>query len=346
MKNRFFIFFLLLIPVLLMGKGSVSFTVQKPAEVDIPGNIKTIVIVNRTMTENTRRNVTLNVLEGILTGEGVSTDNQGAQACMNKIFNGLNNSGLIKAVMATETLTGNQSANLPAMLSWEQVNEICRKYGADALIAIEAFDSDYITLDAKKESSTSDDGTTTTYYTIQGTAKVSAGFRFYDLSTRTVADEYVFEHKDTWKAKGNTAMEAYGHLSDRKDAIMAVSRQAGNIYSKRIIPSWYRVTRTVYNKPKKLRPMQEGWRLSNVAKWEEAIKAWERAIPEAKKDKHAGWAAYNIGVAYEVLGQLKTAAEWASKSWVDFGWKDGKNYSDELRRRIREEESVRRQNEN
>ena len=84
-----------------------------------------------------------------------------------------------------------------------------------------------------------------------------------------------------------------------------------------------------------------GVRRSEVADWNGAIEAWSKVL-NAKR-RIAGRATFNIAVAYEVLGDLEKAKEWAAKSYTDFREKRGNDYYNDLVYRIREEAEIRRQ---
>ena len=83
--------------------------------------------------------------------------------------------------------------------------------------------------------------------------------------------------------------------------------------------------------------MIEGVRKSEVADWNGAIESWEKAIEKGKKDKDKGRAAFNIAVAYEVLGDLDKALEWAAKSYTEYEEKDANDYHRALKNRISNE---------
>ena len=83
--------------------------------------------------------------------------------------------------------------------------------------------------------------------------------------------------------------------------------------------------------------MGAGVRRSEVADWAGAIESWTRVVETGKK-KHAGRAALNIAVGYEVLGEIEMAKEWASRAYVDFEEKEAEDYYDALLNRIRLED--------
>jgi tetratricopeptide (TPR) repeat protein len=99
------------------------------------------------------------------------------------------------------------------------------------------------------------------------------------------------------------------------------------------------VRREFYNKPKKSKYIQQGVRKSEVADWEGAIESWMKVFDSKdKKDKKAvGKAAFNIAVAYEVLGDLEKAKEWAAKAYTEYEDNEANDYYRKLQDRIREE---------
>ncbi len=76
--------------------------------------------------------------------------------------------------------------------------------------------------------------------------------------------------------------------------------------------------------------------------WNEAINQWKIGLKKAGK-KEAGYLAYNIAIAYEVLGEYGTALTWAQDSYTKYGDKNGRAYVWDLQRRINEEVALNKQ---
>ena len=52
--------------------SSVLVSIQKPADISLPQDIKTVVVANRSIP--TKKNLAGNILEGLVSGEGIGTD--------------------------------------------------------------------------------------------------------------------------------------------------------------------------------------------------------------------------------------------------------------------------------
>ena len=81
---------------------SVSFNVTRPAEIAMPAAAQTILLVDRTKFKNQ----TLNVIEGILTGELPGDDRFAVQEAMNALKNTLYNSPRFNVKVSPERLEG------------------------------------------------------------------------------------------------------------------------------------------------------------------------------------------------------------------------------------------------
>jgi hypothetical protein len=265
-------------------------------------------------------------------------DEQGIQHTMSGIVELTLNSPRFTIERATEKYIGETSGTIfPDALPWEVVENLCNKYKADAVIAVETFDSDYIiTNGTKNVEKTDPDGNKikVTEFTVQGVGLVNIGIRMYDPRERTIADQYQFSEQMKWDAQGGSVAAAAQGIIDKVDAINKVCYKAGEVYARRINPTYYVVKRYFYNKPKKNKYLIEGVRKSEVADWEGAIVSWEKAIEKGKKDKDKGRAALNIAVAYEVLGEMGKALEWAARSYTEYGEKDANDYHRTLKKRI------------
>jgi hypothetical protein len=78
------------------------------------------------------------------------------------------------------------------------------------------------------------------------------------------------------------------------------------VYGARISPTWYTVHREFYKKIKKDANFATGSRRAQVNDWNGAVEAWSRAA-QSRNAKVAGRAAFNLALAYEVLGDLDNA---------------------------------------
>lgn len=326
--------------LLFTNSAWVNLTLIRPSEIMLPDYIKTIAIVNRTVQEENPRNK----LEQVLTGEFFNQDEQAVKQVMEGFIGAC--AGLERYVtVRTEEAYGSDGTKttFPSTMDWDQVTEICNKYQTDAILAIEIFDSDFIVTHSPVKIDTRNElglPIVRLEYHAVGVAVINFGVRLYDAVNHVIMDEYQTTHKMNFEANGGTIQAAINQMLDKVQAVNRVSFDAGFRYASRITPTYYRVTRYFYNKPKgKLGP---GVRMSEVADWNGAIDAWMPVVQTGKR-KHAGRAAFNIAVAYEVLGDLELAKEWASKAYTQFRDKDADNYYRVLSNRIREENIVNEQ---
>jgi NADP-dependent 3-hydroxy acid dehydrogenase YdfG len=137
-----------------------------------------------------------------------------------------------------------------------------------------------------------------------GVTVINFGIRLYDAVNRVILDEYQTTRRLNFDAQAGTLQAALNQLLDKVEAINRASFAAGFFYGQRITPTYYQVTRYFFNNPKK--ELGTGVRYSEVADWQSAINAWMKVVDNGKR-KHAGRAAFNIAVTYEVLGDLEQA---------------------------------------
>ena len=220
-------------------------------------------------------------------------------------------------------------------MSWNEIGNICRRYNTDAVLVLEGYDTDFIVTKGKKE-----DGAEGKNFYAKGVGSINMSIRLYDNKNHTMADEYTFNNRSTWDASAGSADDAVKALIGRQQAIEAISKEMAFAYTQRITPTWYNVKRYFYNKPNKSKDLMKGVRQSGVADWEGAIESWKKVVAKPKKEKYAGRAAYNIAVAYEVLGDLEKAKEWASVAYADYGDKRSDDYYRILQDRINDENTV------
>jgi hypothetical protein len=311
-------------------KSHLSFNALQPSPVTLPEHVKTLALVNRTLPQNTKANV----VEGILTGEGMYEDKSGVTSAFAGLNTVLRNSPRYQIKQTTENLPGSGTGTLfPAPLSWQEVNRICEAYQADAICTIETYDTDVQIIPGVRIL-TGNDGLIPrgTQFKVDLRAEVKIGFRVYDPAVRSIQDEFRFTHQLLWTAGGLTPEGAIAALIEKRAATDRVSYLIGEQYASRITPIWIRLHRTYYNKGG--RPeMKQAYRMAYVNDWEGAAQIWEMIV-NTSTGKTAGRAAYNRAIAAEVMGRLEEAKFWASKAYTIYGDKLARDYNQILDRRI------------
>ena len=340
MKNLKLVFIMASVLMLFSGSAWVNLTLVRPSEIMLPDDIRTIAIIDRSQ----RAETPVSKLEEVVTGEFFKQDEQAVFRLAEGFINACSSIDRYVTIKTSEKYTGDGTKNeLPSLLDWNEVKDICSRYEADAVMSIETFDSDFILTNLPVNTETRNELgqlISQLHYRASGVAVIRLGIRIYDSKSMTILDEYQTTYKMNFEGQGINLQDAVNQIIDKTEAVKRAGYEAGFIYGGRITPTYYQVTRYFYNKPKKA--LGAGVRRSEVADWTGAIESWSRVV-ETGKRKHAGRAALNIAVGYEVLGDLEKAKEWASRSYVDFEEKEAENYYDVLVDRIRMEDVVEEQ---
>ena len=325
------------------GPGKhVSFNITQPAEITMPSEANTILLIDRTKFNNEL----LNTLEGLLTGELPADDKAAAQEALNSLKKELDNSPRFQVKILPDRFNGNSMTTaFPDALSWEFINQLCIANQADIIVALEVFDSNFIITNGqrikKRTEGTGDARREVDYteYYAQGVGSIKMGIRTYYNKDRRIIDQQMLSKNNTWEATGTSATDAVVALISKSNANKYLAKKVGSDYAYKISPMTIRISRPFFGKSKDVPEVAEGTRYADVNKWNEAIDSWKRGLPKAS-GKDAGNLAYNIAIGYEVLGEYGQALTWAQDSDTRYGNKYGRNYASELQRRINDEELV------
>lgn len=343
MKKAVFFLFIVAIALKFLACSSpkVTFDYLLPAQVPLPNYIQKIVVVDH----SAPKNMGWDILEGGLTGEGIGQDREGV----------LNLIGGIKEIGAQSNRyelekepqrygKGKLLENIPEPMDLALIKSIGKKHGADAVLAIDKFDSDFITTNARLNDKIDPEDTTKKIpqYEVTGIATVKAYIRVYDVKTGNIIDEIKHTDEFRYNTTGNSVDEAVRQLIAKQRAVNNVSHRAGLAYGRRIAPTAVTVTRKIYKRPKnKSVPFDRAVRKAEVGDWNGAIADFEEATKGMHKVK--GKAAHNLAVCYEVIGELENARAWAQDAYIKFGFKDARTYQRILEQRIYDREELIRQ---
>lgn len=317
---------------------TVNIRVTKPADITIKKDIQSIILLNRYRPDPSKKeNIFVNILEGILTGEGLGTDRRGTEACLEGLSNILYNSLRFEASRPSVELKGSGWTTFPEALPSSVVQEICAQHdSATGAVIIEAFDSNsnlsFKTTSDKKKDKNGNEYTVTTHH-VTANVNVTVGWRFYEAHTGSIIDQYRMFETVQFRAKGRSKQLAIANLPAQDAIIQRIGRVLGDAYARRISPASLWVNRHIYSGGNA--DLRRAKRLGDLRKWKKAADIWEGLV-EHKRAWVAKRAAYNMAVASEIFGDFDTALDWTEHSYT-MGLNPARDYNRILHRRIREE---------
>ncbi|HIG32235.1 MAG TPA: tetratricopeptide repeat protein [Flavobacteriales bacterium] len=321
--------------------SSVLVNIQRPADITVSQDIQNVVVVNRS--RPSKDNLAGNIVEGLISGEGIGADRKGAEYCVDGLVNMLTNSErfTLKNIDGIE-LKGTGTSAFPIPLDWNEVKSLCGSYDSDALLVLETFDSDsWIRLGAPvtRTRKVKKIKIKELRYPAILTMNVESGWRIYDVNKKQIIDENKFTEVKEFTAWGNNPEEAQLNLPSKRRAIQESGLFAGKQYGFRISPMWIKVSRTYYTGKSDDLKLAKSYVKSGD--WDAAIEIWKDLVNNPD-DKIARRSAYNMAIASEIKGGLDTAIEWASKS-EKLGEKKAYRYINVLHIRKKNEEKLKQQ---
>ncbi|MEO6314753.1 MAG: DUF6340 family protein [Chitinophagaceae bacterium] len=310
----------------------VSLSVLEPAPVSLPADIKTVAVINRSAVN--KQNKVIDAIDKIMTLEGPALDKAGAEASVNGLTDELQRNGRFTAIKIPVLPVENNAApgSFPSPLAWNEVEKICAANHADAVFALELFDTD-----SKINYAVNPVSLKTQLGNLPGVEHqanmqtlVKTGWRIYDLKGRMVLDEYAFNRSLNYSAKGLNPVAAAAGLINRKEAVKEAGIKTGQAYAQRIMPYWIRVSRDYYIKGSD--NFTVGTRMARTGNWNGAAERWLKEINNPN-GKIAGRACYNMAIISEINGDLDKATEWAKKAYENFNDRLALNYVNILKNR-------------
>lgn len=346
MKKKFVPLFWLLIPLWLWPSCTTTtrIDVLQPAAFAVPSHIETIVTIDRSKPSKGF----INFLEGMVTGEGLGQDKRGRENALRGITDALTRTPRFQVKASSVELTGSKSGDrMIEPLTWGEINEIAQQYDADAVLAIEKYDTNQSTSTSSRQVKRKKDGQeiTETVFDSRIEMRVFIGWRLYDNEKQVIVDEFEVTEGGNDTGTGNTEQQALRNLTDQATMAREISFEAGVLYGMRIAPVWVTVDRQFYNTAKgsDKAAMQRAADLAKTNQWEKAAEIWRNLIANAADDKTPGKAAHNMAVAAERAGHLESALDWANQAFTNYGNKASGDYSRSLQWRIEDAKRLEQQ---
>lgn len=303
---------------------------MKPADIDVSKDVKKIVVVNRYKPKG--KNAWMNVLEGLFTGEMILADRRGVDQAMNGVLDGLRDSDRYTVVLANEQLEGNGMGFFPEPLTAAQINTLCTKYSADAVVAVEAFDSDVRVTTEQKSRTEKQNGkdVNVPYFVANENVNLTIGWRMY-TKAGGLLDQYQMYKTMFFNGEGANPQAAIARTVFPVDAVMRTGFEGGRVYGGRIAPVWVLTSREFYGSGSK--GMRRAKKMALRDDWENAAIEW-KSLSKSDKKRVAKHATYNMAVAAEMMGDYNLALEWARKAADRHGSRKADQYIYVLKNRM------------
>lgn len=313
--------------------NNLTISVKQPAPVHVPYSIKKVGVINRNTVVD--RNKKLDALDKLFSLEGKNLDEHAASKAIEGLFDELlqmNRFDAVKTIEAPEIKTPGMGV-FPATLSWDLVDQLCKKHAVDALFFLSFYDTESkINTDVAPVELNGPLGikipaveTSVTVNTL-----IKTGWRIYDPMAEVLRDEFIGVENITSVGKGINPVKAAEAIMGRKEAVLQLSNTMGHNYARRIAPYTTRVNRQYYVRGSSNFKIAK--RRAQTGNWDGAAELWEKETTNAKP-KIAGRAYYNMAIINEINDDLTTAIDFASKSYVDYKNKEALRYLSILKQR-------------
>lgn len=320
-----------------------TMNVQEPAPVTMPGHIKKVGVINRSLSD--KGNI-LNNVDQALSLEFKNLDKEGSESCISGLENELKKNSRFDLVKFLPVDLKSPGAGVfPAQLSWEDAAGMCRDLKVDALYVLEMYDTDTKISYATHNTTVKTPLGEVPAIEHEATMVISViyGFRIYDGINKVIIDEFRDTRSLTFTGRGINPAAAAGALLGRKDAVKQLSLQLGEDYAKNIIPYWIRVSRDYYVKGTDNFKIAK--RRAQAGDWDGAAEMWLKETNHPKA-KVTGRACYNMAIINEINGNLDEAIRWAQKSYTDYNNKLALDYLRILKNRKSKNNLIEHQNQN
>ena len=314
--------------------NSLTMSVKEPALVDIPDDVKTVGIVNRSLPNG--KTSKLDDVDKILSVEGKDFDKKGAERMLQSCFDELTAMNVYEGVKQIQdsSLRSPGLGIFPASLSWEEVERLCNENGVDIIYVLSFYDTEtVIDYHTSKEGSVGIGELSVPVIKHHATVytKIKSGWRIYDPVNKLVLDEFIVHQNVVSKGSGINPLKAIEAIKGRTEVVLEASTMLGISYAHRIMPYYVRVSRLYFVRGTD--NFKIGKRLAQTGNWDGAAELWEKELDNSKR-KVAGRACYNMAIISEINGDLDKALEWASKSYTYYNIKKALDYVNVLKYRI------------
>lgn len=313
---------------------NVEVAYTQAAQINLGKDVQKVLVVERVGAGNTGESI-IDFAEGVLTGEGLEGDADTSSAAIRGLIDTMNTTRRFDIVdtrvggrRVDENLFGGQMAP-------KQVIKMCEKAGCDAIIAVDALDTDTVTaIDVERDPVFGPE------VDAQTDTRLSATFRVYEKDGSLRDESRVRNGASTSVTDAASVAEAAAGVGPSRDLQNDLAYQAGVAYAARISPHAVIDTRKLYTSgdPR----LKDAWQRVKGRDWAGAVALWKEVAKDGD-DKAKAKATYNLAIAKERRGKLDEARTLAKAAERELSKGRTRDYIAVLDGRIRNQKRVEKQ---
>ena len=305
MRRAFQNIFFLLLPVLVTSCASSSvihFDILRPAGFSVPPEIKSVVLVDNSIDfPDTAANI-VKVDEEIVKVDTTKVRDYPLHVI--KTVGEALNSRLFFDTVYVDTLKHKifrKGAQLDKLRP-EQIDSICRKFGVDAIVSLDAY---------RYTNEVSVIGVGEFQYYATYDASAINYWRIY-LCDHSVLNTHVQKDTIFWEGQGETLNSSVREFPDFKKATYEIGTYLAQKYVDYLSPYWEEVSRRLFTNGNM--NFQNATEWINKGNWLEAEKLWNYIYENGSRSAKTK-AALNLAVSFERAGDIDHAVEWAYNAY-------------------------------
>lgn len=330
---------------LLMSCATQSIIIEIPqkSKNELPENIQSVLLISR-VADETYTNLDTDSLQRIFYHQNfnldtIIKDSLVIDTTLKALGEILFESGRYDYVIPEDRFLPTEKNTLVVKeLLWSEVKYLCETYNTDALISLDYFKTVISTKFDRESIFNPFEGGFYSVAVAKMNIKYEALIRVYDPAQQKLLLQELLQDTLFWEDYNNSISVLFNRYTPVKQALTEAGIAAALEFSDKITPNWKQEWRSYFvsgnNKLKNAVPLIQ----SN--QWETAMNLWKEIENDTKSKSIKSKAEFNIALAYEMLGDLDRAIEWAVKSYNTMYRINTYDYLETLKRRKEEQKNL------
>ena len=216
-------------------------------------------------------------------------------------------------------------------MPWNEVKELCDTFKTDAVLSLDYFKTRVITDYEKTVNFEVFSNNFRDEARAEMKVSYEALFRIYDPSFEKVIMRKFMRDTVVWNGVDRSARDLFYWYTPVKQALNEAGIAIALDLSGEISPAWLKDKRSYFaNGDANLKSAVS---LVISGQWEQAMALWMNTAETSKSKSVKSKAEFNIALAYEMLGDIDSAIDWAMKSYTTMYRINTYNYLEILEQR-------------